>query len=336
MFSHFCGTDFFSPQSFGLIRRPGIGGWFWQFLWKCVVCNRIVSELDQGACYYPNLNTCLQLKPSCVLNVGRNRVHPSLRVTARSIFERAPEPREPVERAGCNSQIARISTRSSQFMCMARYLAWQNHWLHCIDIRFWSLHDHASSSASSAKEKIFWMQTSHTIHPCLPRMVAIARMLSPPRCMYGICVDGGASHVETRSLTLVWSAPGPGSVRACFLSRTHCTNHRCTFPMSGYWVVCEEHFWLCSEHWLPSSMLVQKIDSREPPFTKLCWCSRGEVAPSDTRRTTTGKTPLLLLADHERSDSLLFGIASSESSINEITDYKYFSPLKRKFRYESE
>jgi len=137
------------------------------------------------------------------------------------------------------------------------------------------------------------MQTSHTIHPCLPRMVAIARMLSPPRCMYGICVDGGASHVETRSPTSVWSAPGPGSVRACFLSRTHCTSHGCTFPMSGYWVVCEEHFRPCSKHWLPLSMLVQKIDSRGPPFTKLCWCSRGEIAPSDTRRTTTGKTPLL-------------------------------------------
>ena len=52
---------------------------------------------------------------------------------------------------------------------MARYVAWQNSWLHCIDIRFWSLLDHASSSAMSADEICVQMQTSHVKHPCLPR-----------------------------------------------------------------------------------------------------------------------------------------------------------------------
>jgi len=149
--SHFCGTDFFFLQSFW--ASPASRDWR-KILTIFVKMCGVQGALDQGACYYPNLNTCLQLKPSCVLNVGCSCVHPSLQATARSIFERAPEPREPVERAGCNSQAARISTCSFQFMCMARYLTWQNSWLHYIDIRFWSLHDHASSSASSAKERI--------------------------------------------------------------------------------------------------------------------------------------------------------------------------------------
>jgi len=66
-------------------------------------------------------------------------------------------------------------------------------------------------------------QSSHTKHPCLPRMVTIARMLSMSMYMYGICVVGGAPHVETRSPTPVWSASGPrSSVCACFY-REHIT-----------------------------------------------------------------------------------------------------------------
>jgi len=64
-------------------------------------------------------------------------------------------------------------------------------------------------------------QASHTKHPCLPRMVTIARMLSMSRYMYSICVVGGAPHVETRSPMPVWSTPGPGSSVCACVYREH-------------------------------------------------------------------------------------------------------------------
>ena len=135
----------------------------------------------------------------------------------------------------------------------ARYVAWQNSWLHCVDIRFWSLLDHASSSASSADEKIVGMQTSYAKHPCLPRMVAIAVMLSAPRYMFIICAVGGALHVVTRSPTSVWTHPRPrGRLGVHVSDGTYCTSHKCTFPMSGCWESCEEHFRLCGKYWPPS------------------------------------------------------------------------------------
>ena len=44
------------------------------------------------------------------------------------------------------------------------------------------------------------------------------------------------------------------------------------------------------------------------------------------------------LAVHERVDSRFLVLAGSESTITEITEYTYFSPLKprREFKYKSE
>ena len=102
-------------------------------------------------------------------------------------------------------------------MCMTWYSAWQNSWLHYIDKLFWSLHDHALSSASLAIKKIAWM--SNFKHPCLPYMITIARILSAPRYMFGICLLE-ALHTRDQVSHVSTEHPRPGSSARTFFGRS--------------------------------------------------------------------------------------------------------------------
>ena len=143
-------------------------------------------------------------------------IHPSLQATARSILEQVPEPREPGERAGWNSWAAKILSWSFESLCIPWYLAWQNSWLHFIDKRFWSLRDHALSSDSLAMEKIAWM--SNVKNSCLPHMIAITRMLSVPRYMFGICLFE-ALHTRDQVSHVGVEHSGPRSSARTFFGR---------------------------------------------------------------------------------------------------------------------
>jgi len=112
---------------------------------------------------------------------------------------------------------------------MPWYLAWQNSWLHYTDKRFWSLHDHALSSTSSVVEKIDLM--SYVKHQFVPYMIAIARMLSAPRFMFGICAVGGAPHARP-GLPLQCGAPQTRVVCAYLFQQKRCqaATRRATFP----------------------------------------------------------------------------------------------------------
>jgi len=121
-------------------------------------------------------------------------------------------------------------------------------------------------------------------------MVVIVTMLSAPRYVFGICAVGGAPHVVTRSPTSVWTHPRPRGRLCMHVSnkntlnkpRVHVSHVRC-------WVLHEEHFWLCGEHW-PPCMLAFNINSSLPSLTNFGCC--GVAAPFETRRATTGKTML--------------------------------------------
>jgi len=94
-------------------------------------------------------STCVTRGVTC----GPCGVHLSLQKTASSFLNKCPN-REPVnfEPAELGETTESLNQDSTRLRAWSR--ARQNSWLHCIDIRFWSLLDYASSSASSADEKI--------------------------------------------------------------------------------------------------------------------------------------------------------------------------------------